>query len=198
MRTSLRPDLRDLRADRSVRGLQGHRQALVLRVQAAVDPLRWLRRGRSAARRNSRRAVVLVVHPARQRLAQLPRLRPTRTVPPRAVRSLLGHEAPARTARRRHRHHPGRPGSPLPGAGRDRAARHAERLARQKRRAPDAARARRTRHHPPSTRRAAHRQDGRAPAQHPRRHGNPAHPRRTHDATRTLGRRRHRRARRPR
>ena len=86
-----------------------------------------------------RRAVVLVVHPARQRLAQLPQLRPTRTVPPRAVRSLLGHEAPARTARRRHRHHPGRPGSPLPGAGRDRAARHAERLARQKLRAPDAA-----------------------------------------------------------
>ena len=139
VRTSLRADLRGLRADRSVRGLQGHRPTLVLRVQAEVDPLRWLRRGRSAARRNSRRAVVLVVHSARQRLAQLPQLRPTRTVPPRAVRSLLRHETPARTARRRHRHHPGRPGSPLPGAGRDRAARHAERLARQKLRAPDAA-----------------------------------------------------------
>ena len=43
---------------RSVRGLQGHRQTVVPGLQAAVDPLRWLRPGRPAARRNPRRAVL--------------------------------------------------------------------------------------------------------------------------------------------
>ena len=72
VRPSRRADVRNLRAHRSLRGLQGHRQTLVLGLHAALDPLRWLRAACSPARWNNRRAVVLVVHPCRGRLAQLP------------------------------------------------------------------------------------------------------------------------------
>ena len=129
--------------------------------------------------------------PGRTTPGAVAQLRPTRTVPPPAV-PLLGHRRlrelladdtdtiPAdRQALYRALAATQRPGTLALGS--------------TKAPRPDAAPARRSAI-TTNTRRAAHRQDSRAPAQHPGRRGNPAHPRRTHDATRTLGRRRHRRA----
>ena len=183
-----------------MRGLQGHRPAVVQRVQAALGPLRRLRPGPPGARRHPRRAAVRGLHPTRARsgAAAPAAANPDGSHHGRCARCSVS--AAARTARRRHRHHPDPSRrSPLPGAGRDRAAQHRWRLARQKPAPPIlrelAGRRRSPTTHstscpparPSSTCAASWSPSGALP-----------HPRRAHGPARTLDHAAHRRARRPR
>src|SRR6266487_3337279 len=123
--TSPDPGLRDLRADRAMRGIQGHRPAVVRPLPAVVGTLRRVRHRGPCPRRYPPGTIVRPVpQPRPWLLGALPGLQEQLATEPEALPALRPGPEDPRAPRRSGRRRPPRPGSAAPRPVRRRAARY--------------------------------------------------------------------------
>ncbi len=109
--------LRDLRPDGALRGLPGHRPALVRPLPAPMGDLQRLPRRRAGPQRHVGGTPVREVHqPGPGLLGPLPGLHDHLAAQPPPLPAVPARPAGTRAARGRHRHRPRRPCPVLPGA----------------------------------------------------------------------------------
>src|SRR6266849_7692994 len=109
------PVLRDLRADRPMRGIQGHRPAVVRPLPAVAGTLRRVRYRRAGPRRHPPGTVVRPVpQPRPWLLGALPGLQEHLAAEPGILPALRPGPDDPRPAGRPERRHPPRPGPAAP------------------------------------------------------------------------------------